>query len=248
MTTVNSISEQSTKRNTQMHNISNASNASNASNVFTVFIDSRCRDMTQYITPSKYTIHFLTEFSNVVSVELVHAIYGKGNNTDKYTNLHIDEIESSVISHVKACHGAFTQLPFCNSHNVNELFEYTQSQFSCIHVLQQPLLNLSKLSFAFTDRDGSVFPIADHILRFNITCLKQIDTSNENNTVNNLQEHHIRIDPYTLLGVSHINLNLDTLVDCFKMKAKELRRDGYTKDAYEQLKSAFSFLAQTLKK
>ena len=83
-----------------------------------VFIDSKCRDMTKYITPSQYSILFEKELSNIVSVELVHAIYGKGNTNDIYTNMHIEELNmNGVLSHVKACCKAFTQLTFSNPIN-----------------------------------------------------------------------------------------------------------------------------------
>lgn len=216
---------------------------------FYVFIDSRYRDNSTHISPSQYIIEFENIFKNVISVELVHAVYGKNTaNEEKYTNMHIEELTPNVISHINASKGAFTQLPFYQSHN--DLYLYEKQNYASIRKFEKPLMKLSKLSITYSDKDGRMFPITEHTLRFEITCFKLNENIEEwdnfriiTNSVRST-EPTIKKDPYVLLGVHPSSFDLNTLVIAFKNKAKTLRKDGYTKNAYDELKQAFAQLAQ----
>lgn len=218
---------------------------------FYIFVDSRYRDTSTYISPSQYIISFENVFKNVITVELVHAIYGRsGQDTEKYVNLYIEELSPNIVSNHNAGMGAFTQLPFYNS--VNDLYEYNKQLYPSLRKFEKPLMKLSKLSITFTDKDKKIFPITEHILRFEVTCFRMNDNVEEwdnfriiSNSVRST-EPVIKKDPYLLLGVSQGNYDLNILANAFKQKAKLLRRNGMTKRDYDELKEAFSFLARNL--
>lgn len=220
---------------------------------FNLFIDSRYRDHTVHISPSQYVIEFDNVLKNVISVELVHAIYGKnGLPLELYTNLHIEELNPNVISHINASKGAFSQLPFYKAEN--DLYQYDKQSYASVRKFEKPLMKLSKLSITFIDKDGKPFPITEHILRFEVTCFKLNENVEEwdnfriiTNSVRTT-EPVIKKDPYVLLGLQPNSFDLNMLVVAFRDKAKLLRKDGYTKGAYDELKVAFSQLAQTIKR
>jgi len=221
---------------------------------FYVFIDSRYRDTSAYISPSQYVIDFDNVFKNVISVELVHAIYGRsGQDNEKYVNLHIEELSPNVISNQNASKGAFTQLTFFTA--VDSLYEFNKSSsYSSIRKFEKPLMKLSKFSITFMDKDKRIFPIADHILRFEVTCFRMNDNVEEwdnfriiSNSVRST-EPVIKKDPYILLGLKQGMYDLNTLATAFKEKARLLRRDGMTKGTYDELKEAFANLARNVQK
>jgi len=220
---------------------------------FYVFVDSRSRDMTAYISPSQYVVDFENVFKNVISVELVHAMYAKSGqgNTDKYVNLHIEELNTNVVSNQPASSGAFTQLPFWTP-NDDGIFQYDKQSYVSLRKFEKPLMKLAKLSITFLDKDKKVFQISDHILRFEVTCFRMTDNTEEwdnfriiSNSVR-ASEPLMKKDPYMLLGVSQGAYDLSVLANAFKEKAKALRRSGMTKGAYDDLKEAFTFLAKNL--
>ena len=218
---------------------------------FYVFIDSRYRDTSTYISPSQYAISFENVFKNVITVELVHAIYGRsGQDTEKYVNLYIEELSPNIVSNYNAGMGAFTQLPFYNP--VNNLYEYNKQSYSSLRKFEKPLMKLSKLSITFADKDKKIFPITDHILRFEVTCFRMNDNVEEwdnfriiSNSVRST-EPIIKKDPYILLGVSQGSYDLNILANAFKQKARHLRKNGMTKRDYDELKEAFTFLAKNI--
>lgn len=218
---------------------------------FYIFIDSRYRDKTTHISPSQYVIDFENVFKNVISVELVHAIYGKTGLVDeKYVNLHIEELNPNVISHINSSKGAFSQLPFYKAEN--DLYQYDKQSYQSIRKFDKPLMKLSKLSFTFLDKDDKLFPMTEHMLRFEVTCFKLNENIEEwdnfriiTNSVRST-EPTIKKDPYVMLGLQPNSFDLNLLVLAFREKAKVLRKDGYTKNAYDELKAAFSQLAQTI--
>jgi hypothetical protein len=146
--------------------------------------------------------------------------------------------------------GAFTQLPFYNS--VDNLYEYNKQSYASLRKFEKPLMKLSKLSITFADKDKKIFPMTEHILRFEVTCFRMNDNLEEwdnfrivSNSVRST-EPIIKKDPYLLLGISQGNYNLNILANAFKQKARLLRKNGMTKRDYDELKDAFSFLAKNL--
>lgn len=220
---------------------------------FYIFIDSRSRDLATYISPSQYVIEFDNVLKNVISVELVHALYGKtGLDDEVYTNMHIEELNPNVISHINASKGAYTQLPFYTA--TNDRYQYNNQLYTSIRKFEKPLMKLSKLSITFLDKDGKLFPITDHVLRFEVTCFKLSENVEEwdnfrivTNSVRST-EPTIKKDPYVLLGLQPNTFDINTLVMAFKERSKVLRKDGYTKSSYDELKTAFAQLAQTIKR
>lgn len=220
---------------------------------FYVFIDSSQRDTSTHITPSQYIIDFDTVFKNVISVELVHALYSKNEaNNDIYVNLHVEELNPNITSHMNASKGAFTQLPFHK--NTDGMYEYnSKTKYSSIRRFDKPLMKLSKLSITFLDKQQRLFPITEHILRFEVVCFKMNVTTEEwsnfklvSNSVRATQPL-MKKDPYGLLGLRQGQFSLEMLVQAFKKKARVLRSNGYSKNDYDELKAAFAHLATSLK-
>lgn len=219
---------------------------------FYIFVDSRYRDTTTHISPSQYVITFDNVFKNVISVELVHAIYGRnGQETENYVNLYVEELSPNIVSNHNASMGAFTQLPFYNE--TNSLYEYNKQSYASLRKFEKPLMKLSKLSITFADKDKKIFPVTDHILRFEVTCFRMNDNVEEwdnfriiSNSVRTT-EPIIKKDPYILLGVSQGNYDINVLANAFKQKARLLRKNGMTKSNYDELKEAFTFLAKSLR-
>lgn len=218
---------------------------------FYIFVDSRYRDTSTYISPSQYVVNFENVFKNVITVELVHAIYGRnGQDTEKYVNLFIEELSPNIISNHNSGMGSFTQLPFYSA--VDNLYEYNKQSYTSLRKFEKPLMKLSKFSITFADKDKKIFPITDHILRFEVTCFRMNDNVEEwdnfriiSNSVRST-EPIIKKDPYLLLGISQGNYDLSVLANAFKQKARQLRKNGMTKRDYDELKEAFSFLARNL--
>ena len=130
-----------------------------------VSIDSRKRSEL-YPNPNNYVVPFDRVFQDVVSVELVYAIYPKFGDED-YVNLYIDELESNMISNCKEISGSFTQLPLLQPKNV-----YTREIYRSIRVFTTPLLKLGRFTIRFIGHDGRPYPIKEHLLRFEIQTLK----------------------------------------------------------------------------
>jgi hypothetical protein len=219
---------------------------------FYIFVDSRYRDTTTYISPSQYVITFDNVFENVNTVELVHAIYGRnGQDTEKYVSLYVEELSPNIVSNNNASMGAFTQLPFHSE--TNGLYKYDKQSYSSIRKFEKPLMTLSKLSITFADKDKKIFPITDHILRFEVTCSRMNDDVEEwdnfriiSNIVHTT-EPIVKKNPYILLGVSQGNYDINVLANAFRQKARLLRKNGMTKSNYDELKEAFTYLAKKFK-
>lgn len=129
-------------------------------------MDSRKRNMQLFPDASRYVVDFDRVFKDVVSVELVYALYGKFGDED-YVNLYIDELVPNMVSNCTQIGGSFTQLPLLLPKN-----EYTRDKFRSIKVFPTPLNKLAKFSVRFMGFDGIAYPIREHMLRFEITCLK----------------------------------------------------------------------------
>jgi hypothetical protein len=216
-----------------------------------LFVDSRSRDSTVNVSPTQYTVDFDNVFKNVVSVELVHAIYGRSSGNDLYVNLHVEELNPNIISSTNASKGAFTQLPFYSA--IDDRYEYSQTKFRSIRRFDKPLMKLSKFSLTFTRDDGTFFPITEHLLRFEIVCFKQNERVEDWGDFKIVNQHlkvyqpKVIKDPYTILGVSSGVSDISVLISAFKKKSYQLRNDGYNQSAYDELKDAFAMAAKSLK-
>lgn len=219
---------------------------------FYVFVDSRSRDLNTHISPSQYVVAFENVFKNVISVELVHALYGRsGQTSEKYVNLHVEELSPNIVSNQGASTGAFTQLPFWITSS-DSLYQYDKRIYPSIRKFEKPLMKLSKLSITFLDKEKKIFPVTEHILRFEVICFRMSDNTEEwdnfriiSNSVR-ATEPLMKKDPYRLMGLSQGTYDLPTLANAFKERAKVIRKNGMSKDAYNELKEAFAFLAKSL--
>jgi hypothetical protein len=139
------------------------------SETFNVVIDSRFRDVTKYPNPSNYVLDLSYVFKNVVSITLTYAIYDKDQNTVlsiPYVNMYIDEVTPNTISSSQYITRSFTQLPLTTNTNI-----FDSSMFKVTRVFEKPMSKLAKLTFVFMDSFGNVYPMRDHLLRFEITCM-----------------------------------------------------------------------------
>lgn len=225
-------------------------------NKFVVCIDSRSRNMDLYPNAFDYTAEFQKTFKNIVSIELVAAIYD-GVSTDRYVNLMIDEMDSDIVSNTNVSNGSFTQLPLTLTIN-----QYTSDQYKSIKTFDHPLAKLSKLTIRFMGINALPYPISEHYLRFELVCCKYESTIESNNmevassvvhmyrpvpkTLSSVDSGYIT-DPYLLLGVEKGLLSLPTVVAAFKQKCNSMKLKGSTQWEYNKLKQAFKELASKCK-
>lgn len=228
-------------------------------NKFIVCIDSKARNTDLYPSPNSYVVEFQKTFKNIVSVELVAAIYD-GISPDHYVNLFIDELSSGsdIISNVTSSTGSFTQLPLTNTIN-----KYTQKMYRSLKTFDHPLAKLGKFSIRFVGSDSLPYGISEHFLRFEIICCKYESTVESNNleVASNVVHMYKPIveagkdisdiayitDPYLLLGITKENAaNIKNLTAAFKQKTTMLKVKGGTQWEYNRLKHAFKELAGKL--
>ena len=101
-----------------------------------IAVDSRYRDKGKYPDPNEFAVDIDPVFKNVVSIELVYAVYDK-LGTEQYVNLCINEIDSYLVSNNSSIEGAFTQLPLTKPLN-----EYTSQKFRSIYVFPNPMAKI----------------------------------------------------------------------------------------------------------
>lgn len=126
-------------------------------------IDSRDRNKETYPNPGSYVYFLYDIIKNVEKVELVYALYEKVG-TDFYVNLHIDEFPNNVLSNNNTIRGAFIQLPLITYVN-----EFAADKFSSLQTFQKPISKLSRLTIKFLSYDGSVYPMKEHLLVFQLS-------------------------------------------------------------------------------
>ena len=131
-----------------------------------VAIDSRFRDTTKYPNPNEFVVDFDTPFKDIMSIELVYAVYDK-LGTERYINLNIPEIASFLKSNNNIIEGAFTQLPL-----VEHVNEYTTQKFKSIKIFNPPLAKLNRLTLNIVSEKGLPYPIRDYFMRFEIVWAK----------------------------------------------------------------------------
>jgi hypothetical protein len=131
-----------------------------------VVVSSLARDTEKFPSPAMYVVDLDDTIANVVSIELVYALYEK-LTTDRYVNLVILEAETDLVSNCNTARRAFTQLPL-----VQPLNEYDGSKFRSVKTFANgPLARLARLSIGFARPDGQPYPMRDHLLRFEVTTL-----------------------------------------------------------------------------
>lgn len=226
--------------------------------IFHVAIDSRFRDKAKYPNAAEYIVEFPQAFKNVVYVQLVLAIYDKFG-TEQYVNLYIDELASNLVSNNNIISGAFTQLPL-----IHPLNKYDQTMFESVKLFEQPLSKLGRLSIKMMSYDGSLYPIKDHYLRFEIACCKY-DASVENRNLEvvakyarvylpsrtktqTIQENIEAIPktPIEILDLPSI-YTLQTLIQAFRRKKELLRMQNADAAQHQEVISAFKTLSKTFK-
>lgn len=206
--------------------------------VYHIGIDSKFRNKQKYPDAHTYVIDFENVYKNVVSVELVFAIYDR-TSTDFYCNLHIDELGHNLDSNSTHISGSFTQLPMIQ--NVNT---YDRSLYKSIKIFEKPLAKLGKLTIRFLNPDGKPYGIRDHFLRFEVTCMKFNSTVEWKNLEMVSQTasmfHTVSWDAEKVLGLPP-GYDWDTLQTKFMKKAKAVRNKDPV--VYEDCKRAFKELA-----
>jgi hypothetical protein len=131
-------------------------------------VDSRFRNTALHPDASKYVVDIPTPFKNVIKVELVNAIYEK-HTTENYLNLSIDELDGNLESNNNRVVGLFTQLPLTTPLNVYN----GANHFRSVKHFERPLAKLSRMTISFRTFDGALYPMQDHLLRFEIHACKQ---------------------------------------------------------------------------
>ena len=231
-----------------------------------VSLDSRKRDKNLFPSASQYHVNFDRVFKDVVSVELVYALYAKFGD-EEYVNLYIEELVPNMISNCSQISGSFTQLPLMNIKN-----EYTSSsKYRSIKVFPTPMNKLARFSIRFIGYEGQLYPIREHMLRFEIKTLKfhmkrPISLTRENvsawttrgtGTVGevtnevDVMEAEMSSRPLsdsacrTILGLTR-PYTLQNIIDAFKRRSGELTLnppEGINRSR-DDLKRAFKILAR----
>lgn len=219
--------------------------------IYNVCVDSRFRDISKYLNPYEYVVSFDDIFKDVISVELVFAVYEK-NGTDLYVNVHIEELSPNLISNSNFASGSFCQLPM-----LTPLNSYDSGMYKCIKIFEKPLAKLTKLSIRFLKPDGTQYPMNDHLLKFEINCMKLSGTSTEwkrNEVfapkVSMFRTHDQHWDAYKILNPHGNTQDIDALKREFKKAAIKLKNDSISeqqyKERYKQLRDAFKNILEKL--
>lgn len=215
-------------------------------------IDSGFRDKNKYPNSYDYVVIFDNIFKNVVSVQLVFAVY-ENSGTDKYVNLHIDELSPNLISNSQYISGSFCQLPTLQAKNV-----YDTSMYKCIKTFEKPLSKLSRMTIRFINSNGDIYPMRDHFLKFEIQCLKFSGKVKEwkNNELFtqsvSMYEPSAASKQVSKPSTSYLNVpekyDLEILKTAFKSACEQLRAQAYPKAVYNikynELKDEFRKYAQ----
>ena len=138
----------------------------------TVVVSSLARDVAKYPSPAYYVVPLEDTIRDVVSVELVYALYDRVN-ADRFVSLVLREAASTdVVSNCQTASHAFTQLPM--THAVNE-YTPQRSYRSICTFTGGPLAKLDRLTIAFAGQDGRAYPMRDHLLRFELITFSHRD-------------------------------------------------------------------------
>lgn len=217
--------------------------------VTNVGVDSSYRDKEKYPNPSEYTMNFETIFKNVVTVQLVFAVYER-TGIDPYVNLWIDEMSPNLVSNSNHVSGSFCQLPLTASLNV-----YNSSMYKCSKTFEKPLAKLSKLTIRFLKGDGTPYPMKEHFLKFEVSCLKFSGKTKEwtNNEMfaPSISMYEPSLTPASKIFNLPVTYDLDLLKTAFKSACDRLRAQQLPNATfiikYEELKGEFKRLAGSLR-
>lgn len=191
-----------------------------------LMIDSRDRDMRSYPEPNRYVVNLHDVLKNVVSVDLIYALYPK-HGTEFYVNLNIDEVEPSNVGPNTHLLKAFTQLPLVS--HINEI----KNELRTLVELQRPIAKLAKFTISFTDHMGQLYDMSEHLLRFEIK--SHIYDGNPIQPIGSVGNARAKM----LLRVSEHFTKKD-LVNGFKIAAND------NPEMLPELKKAYRVLRQTL--
>ena len=218
--------------------------------VTNVGVDSKFRDFEKHPSASEYIMDFENIFKNVVTIQLVFAIYEK-TGVDNYVNLWIEELSPNLVSNSNHISGSFCQLPLTTALNV-----YNTSMYKCSKTFEKPLAKLSKLTIKFLRSDGSVYPMKDHFLNFEVSCLKMSNTAKEwkNNEMfaPSISMYEPSLPSVTSTRMMNVpaNFDMDILTTAFKSACETLRAQQLAPAAfqtkYEDLKNEFKTLANQI--
>lgn len=217
------------------------------SETYYLAIDSRFRNKTAYPNPWNYVVNLDDVFKNVISVELVYAVFEKVG-TEQYVNLCIDELTPNVFSNSNYIKGSFTQLPIVP--NIYRAFQiYDNTKFKSIKVFQKPLSKFHKMTVRFLNPDGNVYQIKDHFMRFEITCMKSQGV-NEWKNFEIIGNHNISMfqavqewNPRYILDLPE-TFTEENLKKAFAKKAKVYK--DVNRPKYDECKRAFKDLYSQL--
>ena len=219
-------------------------------------LDSNFRDMAKYPNAAEYVIPFDNIFKNVVSFQLVFAVYEK-NGTESYVNLYIEEMSPNLVANTSAISGSFCQLPLINTQNV-----YETSMYKCIKTFEKPLAKLSRLTIRFLKANGDVYPMKDHFMKFEVQCMKFSGNTKEWKNNEFLAQGVTMYEP-TVRPSAHAHANTNEVIlkvpdnydiDMLKMalnsaidvlKSQALPSEVYNQK-YKQLKEEFKRLCMPL--
>jgi hypothetical protein len=189
-------------------------------------------------------------FHNVVSVQLVFAVYEK-TGTETYVNLRIDELSPNLIANSSYITGSFCQLPMIQPINM-----YDTSMFKIIKLFDRPLAKLGKLTIQFVNSDGKEYPMIDHFLKFELVCLRFNSEGAEWNNNEMFSSSVTALQPSRMGGDTAIRIivperyDLDMLKYAFKAACNKLKASnlapGTQKAKYAELKNEFKMLAAKL--
>lgn len=215
-----------------------------------VGIDSKYRDLTKYPSASEYVVVFDDVFHNIVSVQLVFAVYEK-TGTETYVNLRIDELSPNLVANSSYITGSFCQLPMVQPVNV-----YDMSMFKTIKQFDRPLSKLGRLTIQFVDSDGKSYPMRDHFLKFEVVCLRFNSEAAEWNNNEMFSSRVTALQPSRMGGDTAIKIivpdryDLNMLKNAFKAAYNKLKASnlapGTSKAKYAELKNEFKLLASRL--
>ena len=179
-----------------------------------------------YPEPNRYVVDLYDVLKNVVSVDLIYALYPK-HGTEFYVNLNIEEVEPSNIGPNTHLLKAFAQLPLVS--HINEI----KNELRTLVHLQRPIAKLAKFTISFTDRMGQLYDMSEHLLRFEIK--SQIYDGNPIQPIGSVGNVRAKM----LLRVSEHFTKKD-LVNGFKIAVND------NPEMLPELKKAYRVLRQTI--
>ena len=222
--------------------------------VFTIFVDSQFRDKAMYPSSGSYVIHLDNVLKGVASIELSHAMYPSVSGM-KYANMWIDEAQSTLFSNASA-KGAFTQLLMIEREEGAMNTYSGLTSFKTVKTFEQPLMKLSRLTIKFTTPSGDPCAIGEHLLRIDISCLRQKEWREARAfapvTASSSAPLPEGGDPYMILGIS-TSSDWNTVYDAYKQRYRKVQRiekQGASEDttrARQMLKEALTTIAQRMK-